>query len=112
MPTRRASWSVRMPRGREDRHPETVEDARDVGLLAVDAPAGPAHPAEPRDRTPPLGVVLELNDELLLRALAPLGVVVYVALLLEDAGYLRLHLRVRHRDRIVLRYPRVADAGQ
>src|SRR3712207_4026390 len=59
-------------RGREDRHPETVEDARNIGLLAVYAPAGPAHTPQAPDRTPTVGVVLELNDELLFRTISSL----------------------------------------
>src|SRR5829696_2862813 len=68
-------------RGREDRHPQPIEDARDIGLLAVDAPAGPAHAPQAPDRTPPVGIVLELYDELLFRAFSPLRVALYVTLL-------------------------------
>src|SRR5918999_1392223 len=99
-------------RGREDRHPEPVEDAGDVLLLAVDAPARAAHP--PEARYPPLAVggVLQLDDEHPLRPGPLLREVVYVALLLEDPGYLRLRLGVGDLDRRVLRHLRVADPGQ
>src|SRR5918911_4895295 len=98
-------------RGREDRHPQAVEYAGYVGLLAVDAPTRPAHAPEARDPPLPVGAVLELDDELLFGARAPLRVPLDVALLLEDTGYLGLHFGVRHRNRLVLGHPRVADAG-
>src|SRR4051794_10684602 len=60
------------PRGREYRHPKSVEDAGDAGLLAVDAPAGPAYPSEACDSASLVGTVLELDDEPLLRARPPL----------------------------------------
>src|ERR671920_595075 len=71
--------------------PQPIEDARYIGLLAVDAPAGPAHTPQAPDRTSPVGVVLELYDELLFRAFSPLRVALYVTLLREDTGHLDLH---------------------
>src|SRR5829696_8064367 len=99
-------------RGREDRHPEPVEDAGDVLLLAVDAPPWAAHP--PQARYPPLsvGAVLQLVHEHSLRPCTLLREVVYVALLLEDPGYLRLHGGVGDLDRVVLGHLRVADPGE
>src|SRR5215211_1803530 len=73
-------------RGREDRHPEPVEDAGDVLLLAVDAPARTAHPSQARYRPLPVGAVLQLHDEPLLRPRTLLREVADVARLLEDAG--------------------------
>ena len=89
-----------------------VEDAGDVRLLAVHAPARTAHPPQACDRTPPVGGVLEPHDELLLGARAVLRVALDVALLDEDAGDLGLHLRVRHLHDIVLSHLRVADPGK
>src|SRR5215210_9315144 len=99
-------------RGREDRHSEPVEDAGDVLLLAVDAPARAAHPPEASYCPLPVGAVLQLDHKDLLGPCSLLQEVVYVALLLEDAGNVRLHLRVRDLGRVVLRHLRVADPGQ
>src|ERR671917_1398670 len=100
------------PGGREDCYPEAVQHAGNAGLFAVDAPTRSAHAPQARDPTFSLGPVLELDNELLLRAGTLLGGALYVALLLEDAGHLGLHPRVRHLDRLVLGHPRVTDAGQ
>src|SRR5215208_119700 len=73
-------------RGREYRHPESIEHPGDVLLLAVDAPSGTAHPPQARYRPLPVGAVLELDNEDLLGPSALLREVLDVALLLEDAA--------------------------
>src|SRR5215218_9649134 len=100
------------PRGREDRHPEPVEDAGDVRLLAVDAPARAAHPPEAGYRPLSVGAVLQLDDDSGLGPAPALGEVVYVALLLQDPGQLPLELGVRDLDAVVLRHVGVAYAGE
>src|SRR3954462_1258269 len=98
--------------GREYRHPEPVEHAGDVGLLAVDAASGAAHPPQARDAAAAVGAVLERYHEPPLDAGAALRDVLDVALFLQDTGDLRLHLGVRDLDRLVLGHVRVADARQ
>src|SRR5918993_1403199 len=98
--------------GREYRHPEAVEHAGDAGLLAVDAASGTAHPPQAGDAAAPVGAVLQRDHEPSLHAAAALRDALYVAFLLQDAGDLRLHLRVRDLDRLVLGHVRVADTRQ
>src|SRR5919107_1646552 len=99
-------------RGREYRHPEAVQHAGNVGLLAVDAASGTAHPSQAGDTAAAIGAVLQRDHEPPLHAAAALGNALDVALLLQDAGDLRLHLGVRDLDRVVLGHVRVADARQ
>src|SRR5215210_4941148 len=98
--------------GREYRHPEAVEHAGDAGLLAVDAATGTAHPSETRNAAAAVGAVLQGYHEPSVNPATALGDLLDVALLLENAGDLRLHLGVRDLDRVVLRHVRVADTRQ
>src|SRR5215216_4275140 len=98
--------------GREYRHPEPVEHARDVGLLAVDPAARAAHSPETRDAAAAVGAVLQGYDEPPLDPAPALGDVLNVAFLPKNPGDLRLHLRVRYLDRLLLCHVRVADARQ
>src|SRR5215210_4718178 len=52
--------------GREYRHPEPIEHAGDVRLLAVDPAPWAAHPPEARDAALTVGAVLQVDDEPLL----------------------------------------------
>src|SRR5215207_5979806 len=96
-------------RGREYRHPETIKHLGNVLLLAVDAPARTAHPPQARYRPLPVGTVLELDHEDLLGPCALLREVLDVALFLQDAGYVCLHLGVGDLGGVVLGHLRVAD---
>src|SRR5215204_2525374 len=98
--------------GREYRHPEPVEHAGDVGLLAVDATPWTAHAPEARNAAPAVGAVLQGYDQPPLHAVAALGDVLDVTLFLQNPGDLRLHLRVRDLDRLVLGHVRVANARE
>src|SRR5215211_4223173 len=98
--------------GREYRHPEPVEHARNIGLLAVDPASRAAHAPEARDAAATVGAVLQGYDEPPLDPAPPLGDVLNVALLRENPGDLCLHLRVRNLDRLLLGHVRVADARQ
>src|SRR5215211_320496 len=98
--------------GREYRHPEPVEHARNVGLLAVDPASRAAHAPEARDAAATVGAVLQGYDEPPLDPAPPLGDVLHVAFLQKDTGDLGLHLRVRYLDRLLLGHVRVADARQ
>src|SRR5215203_4255263 len=98
--------------GREYRHPEPVEHAGDVGLLAIDPASRAAHSPEARDAAATVGAVLQGYDEPPLDPAPALGDVLNVTFLREDAGDLRLHLRVWDLDRLLLGHVRVADARQ
>src|SRR5215212_1071110 len=98
--------------GREYRHPEPVEHAGDVGLLAVYPASGAAHPPQAGDAAATVGAVLQGNYEPLFDPAPALGDVLNVAFLQKDSGDLRLHLRVRYLDRLLLGHVRVADARQ
>src|SRR5918994_110276 len=98
--------------GREYRHPEPVEHAGDVGLLAVDPASGAAHPPQAGDAAATVGAILQGYYEPLFDPAPALGDVLNVAFLQKDSGDLRLHLRVRYLDRLLLGHVRVADARQ
>src|ERR687890_2763549 len=98
--------------GREYRHPEPVEHAGDVGLLAVDPAAGADHPSQDGDAAASVRAVLQGYNKPPLDPAPALGDVLNVAFLQKDSGDLRLHLGVRYLDRLLLRHARVADARQ
>src|SRR5215210_4442214 len=98
--------------GRKYRHPEPVEHAGDVRLLAVDPASGAAHPPEASDAAAAVGAVLQGYDEASLHPAPTLRDVLDVAFLRKDTGDLRLHLRVRYLHRLLLHQVRVADARQ
>src|SRR5215204_1572721 len=98
--------------GREYRHPEPIEHAGDVGLLAIDPASWTAHSPEASDAAATVGAVLQGYDEPPLDPAPALGDVLDVAFLLKDSGDLGLHLRVRYLDRLLLGHVRVADARQ
>src|SRR5215211_4223463 len=98
--------------GREYRHPEPVEHAGDVGLLAVDPTSGAAHPPQAGDAAATVGSVLQGYHEPPFDPAPALGDVLNVAFLQKNSGDLRLHLRVRYLDRLLLGHVRVADARQ
>src|SRR5919112_274800 len=94
-----------------------VADARDLERLRE--PLGDAGngvldeaPGEPVHRLVVRGVGGPVDDEDLLGPRALLREVAYVALLLEDAGYVSLHLGVGDLGPLVLRHLRVADPGE
>src|SRR6201993_3214508 len=90
-------------RGREDRDAHPTEHARKTVLPRVDPAARLRHALQAGDD--PLAVAAELEiDDQGIEGFALLHVVVAdVALLLEEAGDLHLHLRARHRRVLVQR---------
>src|SRR3954447_9465674 len=100
--------------GGHDRDAHATEHPLAAVLAGVDAPAGLGHALEVGEDALAAAAVLELDHERLVRL--PVGlrdvVVTDVALLLEDAGDLRLQLRVRHLRAIVQRLVGVADARE
>src|SRR5262245_48567817 len=98
--------------GGEDADAQAAEDRADLSDRHVAAQAGLADPLDPGDDGALVRAVLQLQGDLPLRLGLVLGVVRDVALLLEDAGDLDLHLRGGD-DHLVVARPRgVADAGQ
>src|SRR5579884_1579471 len=99
-------------RGGQDRDAHPAQHARKAVLPGVDPAARLRHALQAGDD--PLAVAAELEvDDQRIEGFALLDVVVPdVALLLEQAGDLDLHLRARHLDALVQRLVGVADAGE
>src|SRR3954469_23291502 len=99
-------------RGRKDRDAHPAEHARKTILPGVDPAARLRHALQAGDD--PLAVAAELEiDDQGIEGLALLDVVVPdVALLLQEAGELHLHLRARHGGLLVERLVGVPDAGE
>src|SRR4051812_1335648 len=95
----------------DDRHAEAVHHARNVVATLVDAKAGARDALDLLDHGL-AGVVLEADLDEGLAFLVAVGVVLDVALVLEDLGDGALHLRGGHEYADLLRRLRVADAGQ
>src|SRR6476469_8685864 len=101
-------------RGGHDRDAHAAEHALAAVLAGIDPPAGLGHALEVGEDALAATAVLELDHERLVRLALGLRhvVVADVPLLLEDAGDLRLQLRVRHLRAIVQRLVGVADARE
>src|SRR5258705_4950005 len=96
----------------DDRRAHAAEDARDVLRGDVGAATRLGDTPQARDHRAAVLRVLELHAQRLAHAGA-LDVPAFdVALLLEDSGQLRLHLRVRDHDLVVAGAQPVADAGK
>src|SRR4051794_32399804 len=99
-------------RSGDDRGAHAAEDARDVLRGDVGAATGLGDAAQARDDRAARLRVLEAHVQLLADAGALDRPALDVALLLQDPGQLRLHLRVRDHDLVMARMQPVADAGQ
>src|SRR5699024_3137948 len=86
-----------------DVHAQAAEDVRQVGGLRVHAQTRLRHAADAGDRTLTGRAVLEVQGQSLADLGVFDGVVLDVALLLEDSGDVRLELGRRHRDGVVVR---------
>src|SRR5699024_4531410 len=99
-------------RGRQDGDAESAEHLRQVRGLRVHPQSRFRHPAQAGDRTFPIGSELEVQEQ----RLADLGVldapVGDVALGLEDLGDVRLELRERHADVLVVSRVGVAQTRE
>src|ERR1700712_1885855 len=96
----------------QDCDPHPAKHARETILPCVDPAARLRHALQARDD--PLAVAAELEvDDQGIEGLALLDVIVPdIALLLQEAGELHLHLRARHRGLLVERLVGVPDAGE
>src|SRR6476469_3399322 len=105
---------VEAARGGHDLDAHAAEDELAAVFAGVDPPAGLGHTLEVGEDALAAAAVLELDHERLVRLALGLRdvVVTDVPLLLEDAGDLRLQLRVRHLRAIVQRLVGVADARE
>src|SRR4030081_2799838 len=100
-------------RRRQDGNAHAAEHLRELGAARVDTAAGLGDALDARDRPRPALPVLQANAEGGVAAVGHRGLVVGdVALRLQDARDLDLHLRQGHLDRVVLGPLRVADAGK
>src|SRR5438876_6360195 len=100
-------------RGGQDGGAHAAEHARQAVLARVDAASRLRHALQVGEHALAAAAVLQLDDELCVRAFAVRDVIVAdVALLLEDAGDLDLQLRARHLRAIVQRLVGVADARE
>src|SRR5438067_6122869 len=99
-------------RGRHDRGAHPAEHARDVRGGDVGAPARLRHAAQAADHSAVAVGVLQPDAQRFADARALDRPALDVTLLLEDAGHLGLHLRVRDQHLVVARAQAVADAGQ
>src|SRR6266568_8941805 len=100
-------------RRRDDGEAETVEDARDLLLVAVDAAAGARDALDAVDDRLAVGRVLEVDPQRPLRLfLVRERVVADEALALENAGDLHLQLRGGELHAVVMRRDPVPDSRQ
>ena len=96
----------------QDRDAHPAQHARQTILPCVDPAARRGHALQATDDPLAIAAELEIDDQGI-EGFALLDVVVPdVALLLQEAGDLDLHLRGRHLDLLVQRLVGVADAGE
>src|SRR4051794_22754733 len=98
--------------GREDRDAHPTEHARQAILACVDPTTRFRDALEIGDHALAAAAVLQVDHKRLVRGAVLDVVVADVALLLEQAGDLLLHARVRHLHVVVERAVRIPDAAQ
>src|SRR2546426_5646739 len=99
-------------RRREDSDAHPAQHAWDLVAAGVDPAAGRGDPPDPRDGPLAVGAELELEHDLAVLAVAVDLDVADVALPLEDASDLLLHVRGRDHDLVLERRVGVPDPGQ
>src|SRR3954471_15725919 len=97
---------------RDDRDTQAAENGRQFGRFCVDPQTGLGYAPKAGDAPLTVGAVLEFDDEVLVLFARLVVVARDVALALEDLGDVRLELRVRELDLVVVRRVRVTQTRQ
>src|SRR3569833_4012007 len=97
---------------RDDRDAQPAENGRQFGRFCVDPQTGLGDAPQAGDAPLTVRAVLEFDDEVLVLFARLVVVARDVALALEDLGDVRLELRVRELDLVVVRRVRVTQTRQ